>query len=197
MLRSPGHTVKKNILTQSGLILLLTGTAIMILGVAADSLYVGSSRFGPRHLSIIIVGGIVTLCGLRKLLFPSQTKLDDVLLAAYLLGLLFMGIEPLSFEVSTKKYFLIVGPVSLNKDLIINVLGFLPFGYLLMSYLLDKNHLKKISAIAVTVIVGTGIGLSLEMIQYVIPGRISSLSDWMLNSIGTFLGVCLYLLSAR
>ena len=189
--------MKKNILTQSGFILLLTGTAIMILGVATDSLHIGSSRFGPRHLSIIIVGGIVTLCGLRKLLFPSQTKLDDVLLAAYLLGLLFMGIEPLSFEVSTKKYFLIVGPVSLNKDLIINVLGFLPFGYLLMSYLLDKNNLKKISAIAVTVLVGAGISLSLEMLQYVIPGRISSLSDWILNSIDTFLGVCLYLLSAR
>jgi len=108
-----------------------------------------------------------------------------------------MGIEPLSFEVSTKKYFLIVGPFSLNKDLIINVLGFLPFGYLLMSYLLDKNHLKKISAIAVTVLVGAGISLSLEMIQYVIPGRISSLSDWILNCVGTFLGVCLYLLSAR
>jgi len=189
--------VKKNILTQSGLILLLTGTAIMILGVAADSLYIGSFRFGPRHLSIIIVGGIVTLCGLRKLTFPSQTKLDDVLLAAYLLGLLFMGIEPKNYEVSTNKNFLIVEAVSLNKDFLINILGFLPFGYLSMSYLLDKNHLKKISAIAATVFLGAGISLSLEMIQYVIPGRISSLSDWILNSIGTFLGVCLYILSAR
>ena len=188
--------MKKIILTQSSLILLLTGTAIMILGVAADSLYIGSFRFGPRHLSIIIVGGIVTLCGLRKLLFPSQTKLDDVLLAAYLLGLFFMGIEPKNYEVSTNKYFLTAEAVSLNKDFLINVLGFLPFGYLSMSYLLDKNHLKKISAIAVTVIVGTGVSLSFEMIQYIIPGRASSLSDWILNCIGTFLGVCLYLLSA-
>jgi len=189
--------VKKNTLTQSGVVLLATGLSIMLLGVAADSLHIGSPGFELRQLAIVIVGGIVMLSGLRKLLFPSQTKLDGVLLAIYFLGLLFMGIEPRSFEVSTKKYFLTVGAVSLNKDFIINILGFLPFSYLMVSYLLDNNRLRKISAVALTLLAGTSISLSLEMIQYVIPGRTSSLSDWILNSLGTFLGVCFYLLTAR
>ena len=130
--------MKKNKPTQSGVILLVTGISIMLLGVAADSLHIGRFSFGQTQLSVsvVIVGGIVTLSGLRKLIFPGQAKLDGVLMAAYFLGLLFMGIEPKSFNVSTNKYFLHVGAVFLNKDFLINVLGFLPFGYLVMSYLL-------------------------------------------------------------
>jgi hypothetical protein len=187
--------VKKNILTQSGLILLLTGTAIMILGVAADSLHLGSHGFGLNQLSVAVVGGIVMLAGLRKLFLPSQTKLDGILLITYFLGLLFMGIEPRGFAL--KNHFLGVTPVYVNKDFILNLFGFLPFGFLMVSYLRDNIRLQKISAIAVTVLVGAGLSLSLEMLQYIIPGRASSLSDWILNSIGTFLGVCLYLISAR
>ena len=187
--------MKRDMPTNSGVILLVTGLSIMLLVIAADALHIGSPGIGLRQLSIVVVGGVVSLSGLRKLLFPSQTKLDGVLLAAYFLGLLFMGIEPQSFEVSTRRYFLILGAVSLNTDSIINVVGFLPFGYLLVSYLLDTKPLKKISAVAVTVLVGTSISLSLEMIQYFIPGRTSSLSDWILNSIGTFLGVCFYLVT--
>jgi hypothetical protein len=196
-MRSRDQTVKKNKPTQSGVILLVTGISIMLLGVAADSLHIGRPSFGQTQLSVVIVGGIVTLSGLRKLIFPSQAKLDGVLVAAYFLGLLFMGIEPKSFKVSTNKYFLHVGAVSLNKDFLINVLGFLPFGYLVMSYLLDNYRLKKMRAVALAVLFGTSISLIFEMIQYVIPGRVSSLSDWILNSIGTFLGVCFYLLAAR
>ena len=196
-MRSRDQTVKKNKPTQSGVIILVTGISIMLLGVAADSLHIGRPSFGQTQLSVVIVGGIVTLSGLRKLIFPSQAKLDGVLVAAYFLGLLFMGIEPKSFNVSTNKYFLHVGAFSLNKDFLINVLGFLPFGYLVMSYLLDNYRLKKMLAVALTVLFGTSISLIFEMIQYVIPGRVSSLSDWILNSIGTFLGVCFYLLAAR
>ncbi len=189
--------MKKNILTHSDTILLVVGLSIMFLGVAAGSLHIGSPGIGLIQLSIVVVGGIVMLSRLRRLLFPNQTKMDGVLLAVYFLGLLFMGLVPHSFGIFTKKHFLTVGAVSLNTDSVINVFGFLPFGYLLVSYLLDNKRLQKISAVAVTVLVGISISLSLEMIQYLIPGRTSSLSDWILNSIGTFLGVCFYLLTAR
>ena len=189
--------MKKNTLSQSGIVLSATGLSIMLLGVAADSLHFGSHGFGLRQLSVVVVGGIVMLSGLRKLFFPSQTELDGVFLATYFLGLLFIGTEPRSFEISAKNHFLTVGAVSLNKDFVLNLLGFLPFGYLMVSYLLDNSRLRKMSAVAVTLVAGTGISLSLEMIQYFIPGRASSLSDWLLNSLGTFLGVCFYLLTAR
>ena len=187
--------MKKNILTQSGIILLATGLSIMLLGVAADSLHLGSHGFGLDQLSVVVVGGIVVLAGLRELFLPRQTKLDGILLITYFLGLLFMGIKPQGFAL--ENHFLRVAPVYLNKGFILNLFGFIPFGYLMMSYLQDNNRLQKISAAAVTVLVGTGISLSLEMIQYVIPGRFSSLSDWLLNSLGTFLGVCFYLLISR
>ena len=190
--------MKRFILTQSGVILLVLGLSTMLFGVAADSFHIGSPGFGLRQLSIVIVGGILTLSGLRKLLLPTQTRLDGILLTVYFLGLLFMGIKPGSSEVSATKYFLSLRDVTLNKDLIINILGFSPFGYLMMSYLLGGNRLKKkISAVAVTMLGGVTISVGLEIIQYFIPGRHSSLSDWIFNSVGTLLGVCFYLFTAR
>ena len=191
--------MKRFIFTQSGVILLVLGLSIMLIVVIAGYLHIGSSGFGLRKLAILIVGGIVTLSGLRELLFPTQTRLDGVLLTIYFLGLLFMGIHPGRSKASAMKYFLSMREVTLNKDLIINILGFSPFGYLMMSYLLGSNRLnnKKISAVAVTMLGGIAISVCLEIIQYFIPGRHSSLSDWIFNSVGTLLGVSFYLFATR
>lgn len=190
--------MKRFIITQSGVILLVLGLSIMLIVVIAGSFHIGSSGFGLRKLAILIVGGIVALSGLRELLFPTQTRLDGVLLTVYFLGLLFMGIQPERSKASAMKYFLSMRNVTLNKDLIINILGFSPFGYLMMSYLLGSNRLKnKISAVAVTMLGGITISVGLEIIQYFIPGRHSSLSDWIFNSVGTLLGVCFYLFTTR
>jgi hypothetical protein len=76
------------------------------------------------------------------------------------------------------------------RDIAINVLGFVPFGFLFLAYLTLYRHLKH-PAIA-TVLCGAAISLTIEILQEYIPGRDSGLLDVINNTFGTFLGALLF-----
>ncbi|MCB2141156.1 VanZ family protein [bacterium] len=74
------------------------------------------------------------------------------------------------------------------KDMLINVLGFIPIGMVFYVFLQrffgsnGKFHL--LAALALCVL----LSISIEIAQAWIPNRSSSLSDWMLNTLGGWLG---------
>ena len=176
----------------SGTLLMAMGTSVMLFAATVDLFY-GRPGFGPAQISGLVVGAIITLAGLRKLILPRRTILDGVLLAVYFAGLLFMGIKSSGHEVSEIKDMLSMGTVPLF-DFVINFFGFSPLGYLMMSYFSGDARLRgKEHAIALTLISGLGISMMLELIQYLIPGRVSSLYDFLANGLGILVGICFYL----
>ncbi len=71
------------------------------------------------------------------------------------------------------------------SDLLVNLLVYLPWGYLLCRCL---ACLHWTSAFIVTVLAGTGLSFGLEFIQLYLPSRVTSFSDIVLNTVGTALG---------
>lgn len=73
-----------------------------------------------------------------------------------------------------------------RADIFENVLGYLPLGVLLALRL--GLSMSRGVAFAVTLLAGSLLSMSLEMIQVLVPGRDSSATDLLMNTIGTFVG---------
>jgi exosortase len=76
-------------------------------------------------------------------------------------------------------------------DLWIDIIGFMPLGFLLAAYL-TKKRFSYFSIISQAVLIGASTSLSIELLQVLLPTRASSLSDVICNSIGTLLGAIAY-----
>ncbi|MFC1535295.1 VanZ family protein [Thermodesulfobacteriota bacterium] len=84
------------------------------------------------------------------------------------------------------------------SDVTINILGFIPLGYLMMSYFLSSDRIqKKIPVICLIIAACIGISLLIELSQYYLPGRSSSLLDLLFNGLGAFGGIIYYLFEKR
>jgi len=81
---------------------------------------------------------------------------------------------------------------SFLKDSLINILGFVPLGFLLSVYLSQMMHLPKRRIYLTAILLGGGISLAIELLQIYIPARSSSLPDLITNIIGTAMGVILF-----
>jgi VanZ family protein len=76
------------------------------------------------------------------------------------------------------------------RDISINILGFVPFGFVFAAYLLWNRNVGH--ATIVTILCGAAISLMIEILQEYIPGRDSGILDIFTNTFGTFLGVLLF-----
>jgi hypothetical protein len=82
-----------------------------------------------------------------------------------------------------------------RRDLIVNLGGFVPFGFVMVGFLRSigrRNH-----AALVAIAVGFALSLSIESLQWFIPIRASSLTDVAANFSGTILGVVIDRFLAR
>jgi hypothetical protein len=79
------------------------------------------------------------------------------------------------------------------KDVAINVVGFMPFGFFCFSCL-SKMQLKNWSGFA-SILAGALVSLTIEVLQWYLPTRDSSLADVQTNVIGTALGIAVYRLT--
>jgi VanZ family protein len=70
-----------------------------------------------------------------------------------------------------------------------NVIGFVPFGFCFYTYL--RVLRVKRSALA-TVILGTAVSVSIEVLQVYLPMRDSGTTDIFTNTLGTWVGVAVY-----
>jgi hypothetical protein len=76
------------------------------------------------------------------------------------------------------------------RDLFMNILGFVPFGFFCFSFLHSSR--TKIKAGFAAILLGALISLTIEVLQWYLPTRNSSMTDVLTNSFGTVLGVIVY-----
>ncbi len=76
------------------------------------------------------------------------------------------------------------------KDVLINIGGFIPFGFLVCAYLSLAGRIKKPGF--ATIVLGFAISLLIESLQYFLPTRYSDITDITTNTLGTCLGVWIY-----
>jgi hypothetical protein len=80
-------------------------------------------------------------------------------------------------------------------DMILNLLGFLPVGFITSLAIKERASMK--AALLWSVILGVALSAAIEVIQAYIPGRSSSSTDLLLNSVGTLVGAFLFVACAR
>lgn len=75
------------------------------------------------------------------------------------------------------------------RDVLINVSGFVPFGFFVCMYLSWRASRK---AVLATIVLGAVFSLTIEVLQWYIPMRDSGTTDILTNTLGTALGAMLY-----
>jgi len=78
------------------------------------------------------------------------------------------------------------------KDLAVNLLGFVPWGFFFSFWLVEYLRWKPRRSYGFVVLLGGFISLAIETIQAFIPARDSSLLDLLCNISGTVLGVLIF-----
>lgn len=76
------------------------------------------------------------------------------------------------------------------KDVIVNVLGFIPFGFFYMALFRREAQPSYATAFGVAIL-GLGASLAIELTQAYLPTRSSSLMDVFCNLLGTVIGILL------
>jgi hypothetical protein len=77
----------------------------------------------------------------------------------------------------------------LYQDMIINIMGFIPMGFLLSALLCHANRHHITERLVLAMLACGIVSLSIELAQAWIPTRSSHLLDWILNTLGAGVGV--------
>jgi exosortase len=72
-------------------------------------------------------------------------------------------------------------------DILVNIVGFLPFGFLLAAYL-DRRRASLKRILLTSTVFGMGTSMIIELLQVFLPTRNSSLTDVIVNTMGAFFG---------
>jgi glycopeptide antibiotics resistance protein len=76
-------------------------------------------------------------------------------------------------------------------DIAINILGFMPFGFIVYRYRRLAKPDGRAWNVVWAVCAGATISLAIELTQVWLPNRYSSATDLLTNTLGTFLGALL------
>jgi glycopeptide antibiotics resistance protein/acyl carrier protein len=182
-----------------GVLLIAVGVIGMLVSAFADSIGVGHYHgFGMEQFTGLVIGALVTATGMVKVLFADTRILARVLTGIYVGGILYLGLTPSSFKATHSKILLSFGSFGWH-DFAINMAGFILLGYLFMlSFGIRRTNQNDGSLMKrALVVAGAGglISLFLEVSQYyLISGRYSSLTDWIANTLGTLVGIAMYII---
>jgi len=82
-------------------------------------------------------------------------------------------------------------------DIILNIIGFIPLGFVLSATLIEINGTSKKRVVLMTVALCFIISLTIEIVQAWVPFRFSSMLDLMSNTSGSLIGalICLLIVS--
>ena len=78
------------------------------------------------------------------------------------------------------------------KDVFVNILGFIPFGFAVYAWARKNGARKDAMAMGTALLLGTGISLFIELLQVYLTTRDSSLTDAINNILGTYIGTRLF-----
>jgi hypothetical protein len=174
--------------------LLIIGLSGMVLSAFFDLIKGGALDFGITQFAGFVVSAIIAIAGLHKMGVLRSKIWIRLLVIVYSTGILFMGLRPTSHTLNLHNGMFQSNGLSFT-DVAINIVGFAPLGYFMMSWLLSTERLqKKINPVLLSIVVCTGISLLIEALQYYIPGRTSSASDVFFNGLGALGGTlfCLF-----
>jgi VanZ family protein len=76
-----------------------------------------------------------------------------------------------------------------------NIVGLVPFGFCFFAYLATRFPSRR--AAILTVVLGTTVSLTIEILQWYLPTRDSGSTDIITNTLGTWIGVVFYRVLAR
>jgi hypothetical protein len=76
------------------------------------------------------------------------------------------------------------------KDVTVNVAGFIPFGFFLYSFLTSNR--QYVMAGLTTIVMGVLVSLAIEVLQWHLPTRDSSMTDVITNGFGSAMGAAMY-----
>lgn len=82
--------------------------------------------------------------------------------------------------------------LSYLKDILVNIVGFIPFGFIFSIFLYNKKQLPISRIYLITIFLGGGISLIIELLQAYLVTRSSQMIDLICNILGTFLGIMLF-----
>lgn len=74
------------------------------------------------------------------------------------------------------------------RDLVINVLGFVPFGFLLAACLGGRGRARRLPDLLIAIAAGALTSAGIEAVQILLPTRSSTIMDVLANTLGTALG---------
>lgn len=172
--------------------LVVIGAFGVIATLGYDFFRPGEPDFGKKQFMGFVGSIMLLFTGLNK---SSRTKNDFwnfISLFIYLAGIFYLVLMPHPYKTHGNKELLGFAGFIIS-DFSLNVIGFIPLGYLSMS-MMSKRAAYYRQPLALLVILFFGVSLSflIEIGQYYIPGRTSSLIDVAANGVGNCLGVLLY-----
>jgi hypothetical protein len=155
-------------------------------------LFSSVSRSGIAQITGIIISIILILTDLLAVASKkTRDKWFPVLLAIYSSGVLVMGLRPKpGNHISRQGVSKLLETSSFAwYDFIINVIGFIPLSFILI-FVIGKLRRcpKSVSRFLLIILLCTAGSLFIEISQYFIDGRTSSLIDIAGNTLGAFLG---------
>ena len=133
---------KKKLFSLFSLFLLFIGISGMIFAVTIDFFKASVPNFGINQLAGFAVSSIIALAGLRKIELLRERIWDGFLLLVYLAGILFMGLRSRNHGLTKSSGMLHDLSFSFS-DVVINILGFIPLGYLMISYFFSSDRKQK------------------------------------------------------
>jgi len=179
------------------ILLILVGTLGVVVTTTYDLFQPGPAKFGRMQFIGFVVSILLLMAGLRSVFHSKRRQLGTIMLCIYLLGMFYLVLTPYSlfhFPDPDKRFLEITA--FLPGDFSVNILGFFPLGYLLLSLFLPDGG-KCFSRCLVVVFSGLILSLFIEVAQYYIPGRTSSMNDLLANGIGCVVGTFYYYFEAR
>lgn len=179
---------------------MLFGAFGVIFTTAYDLFKPGPAEFGRKQFMGFVVSILVLLAGLRNTFHSKKRQLDATMLCIYLLGMLYLVLRSNSYFPDFHKGFLEI-TAFFPIDFGINVLGFFPLGYLSLPVLYPdrgKRCNRGMVVMVVMVVISSFIlSLLIEVAQYHIQGRTSSVNDIAANGLGSIFGILYYHIEAK
>jgi hypothetical protein len=81
--------------------------------------------------------------------------------------------------------------LSYLTDILVNIIGFIPFGFIFPAFLFRATSLIRYRIYIITILLGSGMSLVIELIQVYLVTRSSQMTDLIGNTLGTILGIIL------